>query len=262
MKRAIVILAIAFAPTAFAGLTYNVQSSTTGMRQVAISGKVTVDGPHMRMDIATGDKLLFNDNSIVLSSDGGKTMTVFDPSTKNYYEMRLDDVIGSATAALRNLPGGVKVSFDNPQVDVRDGGDGGTIEGFPTHKYVLDASYDVNIDAMGQKITSHLTMNTENWTTDQLSSEFSTFLQTKGLRTGVEALDLIIEKQSGMIKGMPIRQVSTIRVNQGGADITMVTTSSVNNVQRTTIDPSQFAMPAGYTKIDDPITKMMKQFKQ
>ncbi len=261
MKRGIAILAVAVSASAFAGVTYNVQSNSTGLRDVTIAGKVAVDGLHLRMDVATGDNLLFKNNSIVLSNDGGKTMTVLDPSSKDYYQLRLDEVLGSATSILRNLPGLVKVSFDNPHVAVRDAGDGGTLEGFPTHKYVLDASYDIAINMNGQKMTSHTTMNTESWTTDQLSSEFATFLQMRGLRTGVEALDTLIEAQSSGIKGLPLKQVSTIRVNQGGTDMTMVTTSLVTNVERKPIDASQFAMPAGYTKIDDPITKMMKQLK-
>ena len=261
MKRALAILVFTLGSSAFAGITYDVQSDSTGLRAINITGKVSVDGQRMRVDIAKGDKMMFKDNSIVLSNDGGKTMMVFDPSAKTYYELHLQDVIGSATSMLGNLPG-VKISFDNPHVAVKDAGDGGAIEGFPTHKCVLDASYDINVDAMGQKMTTHTAMNTESWTTDQLSSEFSTFLQARGLRTGIPAIDSLIEAQTTAMKGMPLKQVSTITINQGGSDMKMVTTSTVTNIVRTSIDASRFAMPAGYTKVDDPMTAMMKQLKQ
>ena len=55
--------------------------------------------------------------------------------------------------------------------------------------------------------------------------------------------------------GFPLKQVSTVRVNE----MTITTTSSVTNIQRRAIDASQFAAPADYTKVDDPITKMMRQ---
>jgi len=263
MKRLLSLVALMFlAPSAFAGLTYKTESSTTGLRNATIVGTVAVDGSRMRMDVAKGDNMMFKDNSVVLSTDGGKTMSVFDPSTKNYYDIQLDQVLGNATSMLGSLGDMVKVSFDNPLVSLRDAGDGGTIEGFPTRKYVLNASYDMNMSVMGQKMTSHLTMNTESWTTDQLTSEMSSFLQMRGLRTGVESLDKLIETQSNGLHGFPLKQLSTIHVSQGTQDMVMTTTASVTNIEKKTIDASQFAMPTGYTKVDDPVTKMLKALKQ
>jgi hypothetical protein len=261
MKRFATLLAfVSFSSTAFAGLTYKVQSTTSGLRNVTVAGSVAIEGTNMRMDVSSGDELLFKPNSVILSNDGGKTMAVLDGASRSYYEVQLDQLLGSSTAALKNLGDMVKLSFNNPRVSVRDAGDGEALEGYPTHKFVLDASYDIDIDAMGQKMTTHLTMNTESWTTEQLSSEFTNFLQMRGLRTGVESLDRLIEAQS-TVKGFPLKQISTVRMNQGGNDVTMTTTAQVSNIQRKAIDAAQFAMPSGYTKVDDPITKMMKQLK-
>jgi hypothetical protein len=262
MKRLLTAVGMmSLACSTFAGVTYKVQSSTTGVQNVTISGNVAVDGSRIRMDVTSGDNILFKDNNVVLSADGGKTMSVLDPSTKNYYELQLDQVMGSTAAMLRNLGDMVKVTFDNAQVSVRDGGNGGTVEGYPTHKYLLDAAYDMNIDAMGQKMTTHMTMKTESWTTDQLASELTSFLQTRGMRTGVEAVDKLIEAQANGVHGFPLRQVSTVHITQRGNDMTMVTTSTVTDIEKKAVDAAQFAMPAGYTKVDDPVTRMMKQIK-
>jgi hypothetical protein len=208
------------------------------------------------MDISNGDKLLFKDNSIVFSTDGGKTMTVVDPSTKTYYEMQLDQLVSGAGSLLKGNPM-IKISFENPKVTVRDGGDGGTVEGYPTHKSTLDASYDIVIDAMGTQMTSHMQMMTESWTTDQLSSEFSNFLQAKNMRTGVEALDKLIEAQSAL-KGFPLKQVSIMQTNQNGRDMTMTTTATVTDIVKKDIDAAQFTVPDRYTKVDDPLSKIAK----
>jgi len=256
------IFTVALASSALAGVTYKVQSNTTGVRNVTIAGNVTVDGARLRMDVVSGDNMMFKDNSVVLSSDGGKTLSVFDPTTKNFYDVQLDQVLGSTGSMLRNLGELVKITFDNPQVAVRDAGSGGTVEGFPTHKYVLEAAYDMNVDAMGQKMTTHIAMTTENWTTDQLAAERSSFLQMRGLRTGVEALDRLIEAQSNGVRGFPLKQISTVRIKQGTSDMTMTTTSMVTNVEKKTIEASLFAAPSGYTKTDDPVTRMLKQLKQ
>jgi hypothetical protein len=257
MKRLLPIAAaILFASSAFAGLTYKVQSATTGFRSVTMVGTVVVDGPRMRMNISNGDKLLFKDNSIVFSTDGGKTMTVIDPSTKSYYEVQLDQLVSGAGSLLKGNPM-IKISFENPKVSVRDGGNGGTIEGYPTHKSTLDASYDIVIDAMGTQMTSHMQMTTESWTTDQLPLEFSSFLQAKNMRTGVEALDTLIEAQSAL-KGFPLKQVSSVQTSQNGRDMTMTTTATVTNIAKKDIAAAQFTVPDGYTKIDDPLSKMVK----
>jgi uncharacterized protein DUF4412 len=262
MKRFFILLAIvSLSTTAFGGLTYKVQSSTNGLRNVTIAGTVAVDGSRMRMDVTSGDNLLFKDNSVVLSNDGGKTMTVLDPTNRSYYELQLDQVVGSTGSMLKNLGGMVKLSFDNPKVSVRNEGNGGAIEGYRTQKSVLDTSYDMNIDAMGQKMTSHLTMTTESWMTDELSSEFSSFLQTRGFRTGVENLDKLIDAQREALKGFPLKQVSTVHLQREGNDVTMTTTATVTNIEKKTLDAAQFAVPAGYTKVDDPITKMLKQIR-
>ncbi len=259
MKHFCAIAAVlAIASSAPAGVIYKIQSATTGVQGVTISGTVTVDGSHIRMDIATGDNTLFKDNDIVISNDGGRTMSVYDPASRSYFDLQLDQLLNTSTAMLNGLGGMVKISFNNPHAAVTDAGDGGTIEGYPTRKYVLDASYDIVINAMGQKMTSHFTMNTESWNTDQLSSDLSNFLQTRGIRTGIEALDKLIEAQQNGMRGFPLKQVSTVNMN----DMVMSTTSSVHDIQRRAIDGSQFTPPSGYSKVDDPITRMVKQLKQ
>src|SRR5438132_321897 len=137
MKRLCVILLLV-SSSAFAGLTYKMQSSTTGMQNINIIGTVSVEGSRMRLDVAKGDNLMFKDNAVILSNDGGKTMSVYDPAARTYFDLQLQDLVGNTSTMLKSLGDMVKFSFDNPQVSVRDAGDGGSIEGFATHKYVLD----------------------------------------------------------------------------------------------------------------------------
>jgi hypothetical protein len=148
-------------------------------------------------------------------------------------------------------------------VSVTDGGDGGTVAGFPTHKYLLNASYDININAMGQQMTTHIDMNTDSWTTDKLAPEMSSFLQMNGIHTGVELVDKLVDAQRNAMRGFPLKQISTVHVTQGvGQDMTMVTTTNVSDVQQKNVDAALFNAPAGYTKVDDPVTKMLKTLKQ
>jgi hypothetical protein len=260
--RRILIAALFFAAVpAFAGVSYKFQSVSTGMQSSTIAGTVQVEGTNMRIDFTSGDGTLFKSDSILLTSDGGKTLQVFDPTTKTYFEVPVDQLLGGATAALKNLGAMMKISFDNPQASAKDEGDGGTIEGYPTRKSQLDASFDINIDMSGQKMNSHMSLTTERWTTDKISASFVNVFQTQGIRTGVEAVDKLIAAQESLPNGFPLKQVSTIHVKQGANDLTAVSTSTVTNVQTKTIPAATFVAPEGYSKTDSPLDRMMKQMK-
>lgn len=262
MKRFLVVALALFAFPLHAAVTYDFETVTTGLRQGTLAGAVAVDGAKLRMDIREGDKFLFKNNSRVLSNDGGTTLTVVDPEARTYYVVRLNDLIGSSTSMLSGAAGMFKLDFLNPKVSVRDAGPGPALAGYPTHRSVVDASYDIAFDAMGSKMTMNMAMTTESWSTDRLSAEFTNFLQLKNLRTGFEQLDKLIDAQSGAIKGrFPLKQVTTFRVKQGNSDVKSVSTSTVTNIKTKEIAATFFTMPSGYSKVDDPITRMMKNLK-
>ncbi len=262
MKRFLVIALALLAFPATAAVTYNFETVTTGLRQGTLAGAVAVDGAKLRMDISTGDNFLFKNNSLVLSNDGGNTLTVVDPTARTYYVIKLNDLIGSSTSMLSGVGGMFKLNFVNPRVSVRNLGAGPAVEGYPTQRSVVDASYDISFDAMGTKMTMNMAMTTESWSTDRLGSEFINFLQLKNLRTGFEQLDKLIDAQSGAIKGrFPLKQVTTVQVKQGNSDVKSVSTSTVTRIQKKDIAAPFFTMPSGFAKVDDPITRMMKNLK-
>ena len=259
--RSLTLASFLFASTAFAGVTYDFQSMTTGAQQRALTGTVSVEGRNIRFDVTHGDNLLFKDTTFVLSNDGGQTLNVFDPAQKTYYTMNLSALSGSASGLFKSL-GGVNVSVANPKVSVRDLGDASAIAGYPTRHSTVDAAYDINIEAMGTKIATHMDMATESWTTDRIGSEFMNFIQMKNLRTGFDQLDKLIDAQSETLRGrFPLKQVTTLRLQQGSGDITTTTTSEVTHIEKKDIAASTFAAPNGYTKVDDPITRMTKNLK-
>jgi hypothetical protein len=261
MRRSFLALALAMlASSAFAGITYDYSSVTEGMAHTTIAGKVTIDGGKLRMDMSRGDGTLFRDNSIVLSADGGKTLRVLDPSTRTFYDLQADQLLGSADATLKQL--GATLAIANQKVSVVDEGDGGKLEGFPTKKSRIDLSYDMNVDMMGQKLTTHMDVTTESWTTDKIGAEYTNFLQLRGTHSGIEGIDKLIEAQSGATKnGFPLKQVAVAKINAMVQQMTTTTTSTVTGVTTTTVAADRFAMPEGYTKTDNPLEKMAAKRK-
>jgi len=258
MRSALTAAFLLAAASSFGGITYDFHSDTTGLQQMTIDGSVAAQGPNVRMSVSRGDGMLFKDGSIVLSRDNGKTLEVFDPAGKTYYEIPVSAMMANMAATLQSA--GIKVSFVNPSVRAADAGDGGAIEGFPTRKSLVDATIDINIDAMGQTVTSKMSMHSESWTTDKLGTTALNVFQERNLLTGIDALDKLIAAQSSALNGrFPLKQATTVHVVANGQDVTTTTTATVSNVKQQPLDASMFAPPQGYSRVDNPLERMTKR---
>lgn len=260
MRRfALAILLAALAPAAFAGITYRFQSTSTGARATTISGRTEAEGTNVRVELTNGDGMMFQDGSVIVSTDGGRTLHVMDPASKTYYDLKLDDILGGATTMFKQFGDAVKITISNPKVTTRDAGDGGKIEGYATRHSVVDSSYDIGIDAMGTKMTVHVDTTTESWASKDLPAEAMNFLQARGMRTGIPELDKLIAAQAGASSGFPLKQVTTVHINQNAMDMTTTTTMTVMGIEKKAIAPAQFVLPTGLTKVDNPLELMMKR---
>src|SRR5687767_12907272 len=120
-------LGLAFATSsAFAGLTYDFTSTTSGVANQTITGNVKAEGTKMRIDIVRGDGALFENGSFVVSTDSGQTMSVVNPSAKTFYQIDLSQLLGGAESFFKQLGSTVKLDVRNPKVSINGGGPGGT----------------------------------------------------------------------------------------------------------------------------------------
>jgi hypothetical protein len=259
MKRAIVAVMFAVvAQSAFAGLTYKVESVSTGIRSGTMSGTAEVEGKNFRFNVAQGDNAVIPDSAFIISENGGRTLAVVDPATRSYYEMSLDQIAGGFGAILQQFGGMVKFSVANPKVNVRDLGAGEKIEGYATQHKTFDLSYDMNMDVMGQKTIMSFATSAEMWVTDQIPTESASFLQSGDLHTGIDDLDKLIATQAKSLTGFPLRHIATVHVKQGGNDMDVKTTTTVTGIEKKTFPATEFVIPAGFAKTDSPIEKMFK----
>ena len=251
-------VALFVASSAVAGVTYDFSSVSSGTSSGTITGTVKAEGANLRVDISRGDGVMFEKGSWVVSRDGGKTLQVVNPAAKTYYVLNFAELLGGANSLLQSLGGaGVKLDVRNPKVSVKDGGNGGTLEGFPTKKSTISSAYEIAVSGLARPMSMNVQLATEVWWTDKLPSEFTNFLQMQGMRTGIDMVDKLIETQQGTIKGFPLKQVTTTKMNFGGGDMTSTTTSTVTNVKKVAVPSATFAMPAGFTQTESPLEKMM-----
>ncbi len=236
-----------------AGLTYRFDSVTEGMARSTIAGVVKVDGPKVRMDVVRGDGTVFKDGGVVLSHDGGRTVRVADLAERTFYDVKIEDLAGDAAGLLAQFGSSITFTLQNPRVSVRDLGASQKIEGFRTRRTLVETSHDLRVDAMGQGITIRIVTRNEVWTTDQIEGALAGFLQMQGVRTGVAAIDGILEAQSGKITGFPLRQVATVNVIQNGQAITSTTTVTLRDVLKRNLAAVEFTLPRDLKKVKNPL---------
>ncbi|HEU4523270.1 MAG TPA: hypothetical protein VFT12_14770 [Thermoanaerobaculia bacterium] len=256
MKR-LVAVAMAFASMpAFAGISYDFRTSTTGISSQTIAGAVQAEGKNIRIDVETGDGVLFQSGSFVVSSDGGQTMRVANPSDRTWYQLNLSEILGGGDALLKQLGGAVNLEVRNPKVSVSGGTDAGALEGFPAKKSTVQTGYELALSGLGQPMTMTMAVTSDVWWTDKIAPELTNFLQMRGLRTGVDAVDKLIAAQTDAIKGFPLKQVTTTTISFSGRDMTTTSTSTVSNVKQAAVAASAFTIPAGFEKTASPVEKM------
>jgi hypothetical protein len=260
MKRIVLALVMLLAgPALFAGATYKFRSVTTGVASQTIEGVVKTEGGKVRMELTSGDGVLFKNGAVVLSNDGGRTLTVAESATKSYYQLDLADLLGGAGAVTKQFGDLVKFDVRNPKVNVKNAGSAGTLEGFPAQRSTVDSSYEMVINAMGQNMTMKMNNATEVWWTDRVPAEYANVLQQRGVQTGIEAIDKMLQAQTSSIKGFPLKQVTTTTVVMNGQEMKTTTTSTVSAFKQAKFGAAEFAVPAGYKKTASPIEKMMQR---
>jgi hypothetical protein len=261
MKRIVVALVLVLiAPALFAGATYKFRSVTTGVASQTLEGTVKTDGAKIRMEMTAGDGVLFKNGSVVVSNDGGKTLNVTDKATKSYYQLDLTDLLGGASSVTKQFGDLVKFDVKNAKVDVKHAGSVGAVEGFPAQRSTVDSSYELVVNAMGQNMSMKTKNATELWWTDKVPASYTNALQQRGIRTGIDAIDKMLQAQTSSIKGFPLKQVTTTTVTMNGQEMKTTTTSTVSAFKEAKFADAEFVIPAGYTKTQNPIEKMMGRF--
>lgn len=247
MPRFLTVTAILLATiNAFAGVSYSFRTDTKGLYSFSTSGTAASDGNNLRMNFARGDRILFGDGSVVISTDGGKTIAVLSPKAKTYYVLPVEEMAASALGS---------VETSSPSVKITNAGDGGKIEGMDTRHVLIEISYEIGA-SLGAPI--QMKISGEAWVTDAIPAGPASFVGTRGFHTSNRAIDALIEAQGTALHGaFALREKMTLSVT-GGLEMASSTTASVSNVKVRDIPASEFAIPKGYVKVESPLDRLKK----
>lgn len=245
----LVFLIVAAAPFAFGGVRYDFQSSTTGITATSLAGSSASDGAKMRVHFVHGDGNVFPDDSVAVTTDGGKSLSVLDPKAKTFYVVSVEDLVsGLGAAGLLRATGAT--------AKITEAGAGPAIEGLPTRRILIHIDYDLEFGAAGK---THMTMRGEAWVTDRIPGDTASFLGLKGFHTGIPAVDKVIDTQSAALHGgFPLKEVMNLSAQGGMLDFATTTTAIVSNVKVQDIPASEFVVPAGFSRVESPVERLRK----
>jgi hypothetical protein len=183
-------------------------------------------------------------------------MAVIDPQKKQYWESsaeereagfrQMEEQTKRMQEQLANLPPAVREKMAGAtgamgaSITVQKGTGTKKIAGYDCEQYLI---------SMGESI------KIEKWVTQDLQMPLTLFDAQKATFAGNPMLKNFARMADEMkkIKGFPLGETTTIK---GLPGVGGETSREATEVKKGPIDPSVFAIPAGYTKVESPIARM------
>ena len=258
MRKSILLCLIAFTipAVANAGVQYEFRQTTRSdmdpQQRPGVTGRGIIEGQKSRVDFHSGSE--YGPGTYIVSDDGGKRVRVVNTNDKTYAEL---DVASAASAI-----GSRKIRVENLKTDFRKLDDKTIVAGLPTEHYRLIARYDMTVSFGELSITQSVETTVEKWTTAAFGDVAQSFFASGLLKTNNPELDALIEAETGKFAGFPLRQVVTVLTTaketpqQSRLPVKpqrrQVSEMVVTAIEARDLPASQFAVPAGFKKVDRP----------
>jgi len=251
----ILVLAVSFSvPASGAALQYDftqtIRSDADGAAPTDFSGRAVLDGTRSRVDFISGNA--YPAGTYMMSIDGSRKLIFVDPGNKTFTEISTSSIvstIGTSNIKITDLKAEVIPLDDHP-----------TIAGKLTDHYRLSVSYNITVTARSMPLKLGVRTVIDHWTTSEFGDVIANALAESEL-TGNAEIDELIALETTKIKGFPLKQrvqmTSTNLTRQVvGSELKLPATSTrtkemtVTAIQLAKVDPQQFALPAGYRRLD------------
>jgi hypothetical protein len=195
-----------------------------------------IDAGESRVDITSGTHPLFNPNHSIITRRGGAEIVVLDHERHTYFVRNTSDM-GGHLAAARGIG---KTTASHAQARVsRDG-----------EHVRLDVSYRLTMEVEGETMpaTVDLQADVESSAIEQRALPWGLQFAAK---TGFADVDDLIARR--LPDRLPKRLfVSVSRRISDGPMVTETITTTVSNINTTTIDRDEFLAPRGY-RYEEPV---------
>lgn len=239
----------------WAGVQYEfIQTAQSDIEQfppTRLTGRAVIDGDRSRVDFIGGN--IYAPGAYVVSTDGSRTMAFVDPVSKSYSEIN--------ASAVAVAYGSGSVSVKDVKTDLQKLPDQTVVAGIPTSHYHLTITYDVTLMYGSMPIVQSVREDIEKWTTDQFGEVADNFFAGGTVRTGNAELDKVIDAETKMVPGFPLRQRTTItttnpRGKAPGSQLALSQSRSetrdlqIQSIHKMTPDATLFSIPVSFTRVD------------
>ncbi len=245
------VLILATASPALAGVHYEADTVTTGSQSSQTSVEAWIDGPKAKILFVESDQPMTGSGDYLVTTDGGKTLYLVDPDEETYMEWDLEGMLAAFGNVMESMKGLVNLEFSDVNVEKLAEEPGETILGHSTTHYRYRTSYTTTIKVMGMKRGSSTETVQDLWTTDAFGgAALGLWLRSEPPATGIEGLDELIRSEMDKVEGLPLKTVSesTTTGQKGKRQSSVTTTTEVTLLEEISVPDGTFEIPAGYTK--------------
>jgi hypothetical protein len=208
-------------------------------RQVAT---VLVDGAHRRIDVPRETTPFIYD--VLLSDDGGATLTALNTPLKTWFRMGPAALAGSPLLNL-HFPHARRKSVRDIKVTPSEE-PSEPMGGYATHKYVVRASYKMRED-LGAPVEEQSGATILIWTTDAIDASLA--VQLVDFATGLPEVDALLAPALAKIPGFPLKStVSVTHMFVGGPPRITTVTATVADIRTVDAPPHAFERPKDYVE--------------
>lgn len=219
-----------------------------GVKQETMLATYQIDKDKGRFEFTEGTIPVMSKGAYLITKDGGKTMTLVDPSAGAYSAWSLDQMLGMAGGALKFM----NAQVTNPKADTIADEAGPMILGHPTRHYKFVFSYGMEMAFMGMKQSTQIEQEIEMWTSPKLAEvAFNPWARQQNPKTGIEQIDMLTERLMQQVKGFPLKQTTVNKTaDASGRTSVSRTTMEITGIKNTGIPAERFEVPAGYVNKD------------
>ncbi|HEV7705026.1 MAG TPA: hypothetical protein VGO46_12075 [Gemmatimonadaceae bacterium] len=181
------------------------------------------------------------------------TVTSVDPAKQQYTVIDIGELGKTASDMQSALGGMAKIDIADIKVDVQDLGAGEPLDGYPTFKYRITQGYTMNMVVMGHTMSTPTLSVTDVWVAPQLDGLMDPSARPPVATTAGPMAELtkqLTVAYAKVRKGLMLKRVSTMDNGEGARKHTTTITTTITNVNKTSISPSVFEVPASYKKVE------------
>ena len=254
---ATVAVTVAATPASLApGLAFTMRTSTrtgTAAPRGGDTTRVQVLGGAIRFDGNDG-------KSYVVVTPAARRLAIVMPAERQYVELSLSDSAAQGAGAMLQLLASTTVVSDI-EVSGTSLGGGGTVAGQATSRHRITMSYAEAPGGDGERRRRVRSVE-EFWVAPALRDvpdPLEAFTRAFGGKDGMPAVggtasELLRrrgEAQRKLFSGLPLKSVATVTTTEAdGTTATETTTTEITELRRVDLDPSAFAIPPGFRKVD------------